>query len=101
MIFKKDNFVLGTILGFVGPLLGILIFKYTKFSSYGFAETFRYMLFDDPGYKNLSVGLSLALLVNAALFTIYLNMHKDKTAKGIFTLTCVYGFIVLCLKTFG
>jgi hypothetical protein len=100
MILKKDNFVLGTILGFIGPLLGVFIFKYMKFKSFTYADTFEYM-YREQGHNTLSVALSLALLVNAVLFTVYLNTNKDKTAKGIFTLTCVYGFLVLCLKTFG
>ncbi|MGF2412485.1 hypothetical protein [Ferruginibacter sp.] len=100
MIFKKDNFIFGTILGFVGPLIGILIFKYQKFNSFSFASTFEYM-YKEQGHGTLSVALSLSLLINAVLFTIYINSNKDKTAKGIFALTCVYGFFVLCLKTFG
>jgi len=100
MIFKKDNFIFGTILGFVGPLLGIFIFKYMKFNSFSYASTFEYM-YKEQGHNTLSVALSLALLVNAVLFTFYINTHKDKTAKGIFALTCAYGLLVLCLKTFG
>ena len=58
------------------------------------------MLFDDSGHKLLSVALTLALFVNAVLFTIYLNTRKDKTAKGIFLVTLVYGVVVLFLKLF-
>ncbi|MGC4102653.1 hypothetical protein [Ferruginibacter sp.] len=101
MIFRKDNFILGTVLGFTGPLIGVLIFKYVKFRSYSFRDTLDYILHSDPGHNTLSVALSLALLVNAVLFTVYINTHKDKTAKGIFALTCVYGLVVLCLKTFS
>lgn len=100
MIFKKDNFVLGAILGFVGPIVGIIIFKLTKFKSFSFANVFEYM-WREQGHRTFSVALSLALLVNAVLFTIYINSRKDKTAKGIFVLTCIYGFIVLCIKTFS
>ena len=100
MIFKKDSFGFGTILGFLGPLIGILLFKYSKFNASSFADTFRFLIIDEPGHRTLSVALSLSLLVNAVLFTIYINTHRDKTAKGIFALTCVYGLLVLCLKTF-
>ena len=95
MIFKKDNFIFGAILGFVGPILGVIIFKLTKF------QTMHFMLVEETSHKTLSVALSLSLLVNAVLFTIYINSHKDKTAKGIFALTCVYGLLVLCIKTFS
>lgn len=100
MIFKKDNFIFGTILGFIGPIIGILIFKYFKFRPFTFTETFQFM-YTEPGHRTFSVALSLALLVNAVLFTIYINTRKDKTAKGIFALTCVYGLLVLCIKTFS
>ena len=100
MIFKKDNFIFGTVLGFLGPLLGIVIFKFTRFQANSLKETIDFMLFGESGYRTLSVALSLSLLVNAVLFTIYINSRKDKTAKGIFALTCVYGILVLCLKTF-
>ena len=100
MIFKRDNFLFGTILGFLGPLLGILIFKFVKFQPFSFMEIFQYMYLE-PGHRTFSVALSLALLVNAVLFTIYINSRKDKTAKGIFVLTCVYGLLVLCIKTFS
>ena len=70
-----------------------------KFSSFTFANTFEYM-YMEQGHGTLSVALSLSLLINAVLFTIYVNTNRDKTAKGIFALTCAYGLLVLCLKTF-
>ena len=99
MIFKKDNFLLGIILGLIAPLLGILLFKFVKFSVFSFKETFEYMMLE-PGYKTLTVALTLSLLLNALLFTIYINSSKDKTAKGIFVLTVIYGLLVLIIKTF-
>ncbi len=100
MIFKKDNFAFGAILGFIGPLIGLLIFKLTKFSSFTLAATFEYM-YREQGHRTISVALSLALLVNAVLFTIYINSRKDQTAKGLFALTCAYGVAILLLKTFS
>jgi len=100
MIFKKDNFLLGIILGFFAPVLGLLLFKTYKFNVFTYKETFEYMYLE-PGFKTLTVALTLSLLLNALLFTIYINSNKDKTAKGIFTTTMVYGLIVLIIKTFG
>ncbi|MEX0635632.1 MAG: hypothetical protein WD135_02615 [Ferruginibacter sp.] len=100
MIFRKDSYLTGSILGFVGPLLGLLIFKYTKFASFSFADTLLYM-YQEVGHKTVSSALSLALLVNAVLFTIFVNGRKDKSAKGIFILTCIYGLGILLLKTFS
>ena len=100
MIFKKDNFVLGAILGFIGPVIGFILFKMTKFQSFSFANTLEFM-WREQGHRTFSVALSLALMVNAVLFTVYINSHLDKTAKGIFILTCLYGLLVLCIKTFS
>ena len=99
MILKRDTINLGLLLGFVGPLLGIFLYKFVKFKIFTFKETFQYMLYE-PGHKTLSVALTLALFVNAVLFTVYLNTRKDKTAKGIFLVTLVYGVVVLFLKLF-
>ncbi len=101
MIFKKDHFIFGAVLGFFGPILGLIIFKMTKFQGSSFRDTFNFIFFEETGHRTLSVALSLSLLVNALLFTIYINTRKDKTAKGIFALTCVYGLLVLCIKTFS
>ena len=100
MMFKKDNFWMGAIMGLTAPILGIIIFKMNKFKVFSFSETFQY-LFLEPGFKTLTVALSLSLLLNALLFTIYINAHKDKTAKGIFATTVLYGLLVLIVKTFG
>jgi len=100
MILKKDSLVLGIILGSIAPLIGLILFKSFKFQTFSFKETFQFM-FVEPGYTTLSVALSLSLLLNALLFTIFLNMRNDHTAKGIFATTVVYGLLVLCIKTFG
>ena len=100
MIFKRDDIKLGVILGFIAPLIGILLFKLYKFSVFSFKEVFQFMMVE-PGHKTLSVALSLSLLLNALLFTLYVNSGRDKTAKGIFITTLVYGVSVLLLKTFG
>lgn len=99
MILKKDSIGLGLILGLFAPLMGLVFFKMYKFSVFSFKETFQFMIYE-PGFKTLSVALSLSLLLNALLFTIYINTNKDNTAKGIFITTLIYGLIVLSIKTF-
>lgn len=89
---------MGMIMGLIAPMLGLILFKVNKFGVFTFKETFQYM-FLEPGFKTLSVGLSLSLLLNALLFTLYINAHKDKTAKGIFATTIVYGAFILIVKT--
>ena len=100
MILKKDNFLLGIVLGLIAPLLGMLMFKTYKFNVFTYKETFQYM-YMEPGFKTLTVALTLSLLLNALLFTIFINSNKYTTAKGIFTTTMVYGLLVLIIKTFG
>ncbi len=98
-MLKKDSFGFGMILGCIAPLIGLALFKFSKFSSFSFQETFQFML-QEHGFRTLTVALSLSLLLNALLFTIYINTHRDKTAKGIFATTVVYGAVILLIKTF-
>ena len=100
MIFKKDSITLGFILGLITPILGIILFKIYKFGIFTYRETYDFMRLE-PGHKTLSVALTLSLLLNALLFTIYINSAKDNTAKGIFISTVLYGMVVLLIKTFG
>ncbi len=99
MFLKKDHFWMGLVMGLVAPVLGVLVFKFTKFSMFSLKETLQFMYLE-PGYQTLSAALSMSLLLNAAIFTLYINSHKDKTAKGIFVTTLAYGLVVLIIKTF-
>ena len=94
---KRDNLKLGLVLGLVGPVLGLVIVYFLKFSAYGFLEFLDYF-FNTRGLIT-SVG-ALCLLANAVLFTIYINTHRDNTAKGIFVTTLVYGIAILIIKVF-
>ncbi|HEX6849629.1 MAG TPA: hypothetical protein VF144_21730 [Chitinophagaceae bacterium] len=96
-ILKRDNLKLGLVLGLAGPLLGLIIVYFLKFSSYGFLEFLDYF-FNTRGLIT-SIG-ALCLLANAVLFTIYINTHRDSTAKGIFVTTVVYGIAILIIKVF-
>lgn len=95
MIFKKDNLQLGLVLGLLGPLLGLLFIYFVRFRSNPFG------VFLDEFFSNntliTSIG-SLALLANVILFTIYVNTRRDRTAKGIFLVTLIYGIVILVLK---
>lgn len=95
MIFKKDNLRLGLALGLFGPLLGLIIIYFIKFPSYPFLEFLEYFM--DDNKLLTSIG-SLSLLANVILFTVYVNTHRDETAKGIFIITLFYGVGILLLK---
>ena len=98
MIFNKDDQRLGLALGFVGPLLGLVFLYSWKFPSYTFGEFLE--SFVQENRLITSIG-SLSLLVNAVLFTIYVNTEKDRTARGIFIVTLCYGICILLLKLFN
>lgn len=100
MIFKKDNLIYGLVLGLIAPLGGLILFKIYKFGIFTYRETYQFIVYE-PGHKTLSVALTLSLLLNALFFTIYINAMKDKTGKGIFISTVLYGIAILLIKTFG
>ncbi len=95
MILKKDNLRLGLALGLFGPLLGLVIIYFIKFPSYSFIDFLTYFMNDNRMITSIG---SLSLLANVILFTIYVNTHRDETAKGIFIITLIYGIGILVLK---
>ena len=96
MIFKKDNLKFGIFLGILGPLLAMVVYYFWVFSrTISFSEYF-YVL--HTNLQLLTAISSISLLANAVLFTVYINAHRDKTAKGIFVATLIYGIVVLVYK---
>ena len=98
MIFKKDSFLLGIVLGLVGPLLGFAIFKMVKYSRFTLKEMYQWMTMN---HNLITAWISVSLFVNALLFTLYVNARIDKTAKGVFVITVVYAVLALVIKFFG
>ena len=95
---KKDNLMLGLLLGFLAPVIGIFGYYLWKFRLFTLNEFFQVLNMQ----KSLLSGIiSIALIANAILFTLYINEHKDKTAKGIFIATCIYALVTLGFKWFG
>ena len=96
-MIKKDNLRLGIILGFLAPLLGMILYYFTVFYTKGIS--FRGYLYYLEGNKSLLTGVSsISLVMNAVLFTLFINARKDKTARGIFIATLIYGIGVLIVK---
>jgi hypothetical protein len=97
-MLTRDNLKLGLVLGFFSPILGMTIYYLMRFRLFSVADFFRVLMLQ----KSLMSGVvSLALIANAIVFTIYINKHKDKTAKGIFIATCIYALLALGLKWFA
>ena len=97
-MLKRDNLKLGLVLGFLAPLIGFTAHYLTRFRLFTVKEYLQVLLME----KSLLSGvISLSLIVNAVIFTIYINTQKDKTASGIFIATCIYGVLALIFKWFA
>jgi hypothetical protein len=90
---------MGLLLGILTPVLIFVIIYLAKFTgSYSFGE-FVGVFFKTNQYITF-FGV-WCLVGNIALFTYYINTNRDKTAKGIFAVSLVYGIGVLLLKLFN
>ena len=99
-MLKRDNIRYGLVLGFLGPILGMLVYYFAAFYSHHvtFTEFLGYM----QRYKSLLTAVSsISLVANAVLFTFFVNARKDQTIKGIFLATIIYGVGVLLIKLIG
>jgi uncharacterized membrane protein len=96
LILKKDHLKFGILLGILGPLIAMVIYYFWVFSRTISIREYFYVL--HTNLQLLTAISSISLLANAVLFTIYINTHRDKTAKGIFVATLVYGIFVLVYK---
>lgn len=98
-MFKKDQLILGTTLGLVAPVAALFVFYLVKFyPTFSLSDFFLYLKLQ----KSLLSGiLSVCLIANAALFTLFINQKSDKTAKGIFIITVLYAVVALLFKFFG
>ncbi|WP_127132730.1 hypothetical protein [Pseudoflavitalea rhizosphaerae] len=94
-MFKKDNIRLGLALGFIAPLLSLVVYYLIKFRLFSVADFLGYI----AANKKVITGIVVpCLILNIALFTLYINTRRDKTAKGIFAVTLVYAIVALLLK---
>lgn len=86
---------MGLLLGFLLPIIIFLIIYLVRFSDNSlddFISTFA-------SQKSLITFFGVwCLVANIALFTYYVNTQKDRTAKGVFAMTLVYGIGILLAK---
>ena len=96
MILKKDNLRLGLVLGLVAPIISLAIYYFVRFyPTYHIREFFFFLRTNKQQVTAISVP---CLVANIALFTYYINSHKDSTAKGIFVATILYAIAALLFK---
>jgi hypothetical protein len=94
-MLKKDNLRFGLLLGFVAPLISVVIYYFVRFSQFSIKDVLEFMAQN----KNQITAITIpCLLMNIALFTFYVNTHRDQTAKGVFAITLVYAIGALLLK---
>lgn len=95
-MLKRDNLRLGILLGFLAPLISLVVYYFARFYPlFSVAECIEFIKTN----KNQITAISVPCLVlNIALFTIYINTRRDKTAKGIFAITLVYAIVALLFK---
>jgi hypothetical protein len=96
LIFNRDNLKFGILLGIIGPLLAMVVYYFWVFSRTISLTEYFYVLRTNK--QLLTAISSISLLANAVLFTVYINTHRDKTAKGVFVATLIYGVFVLFYK---
>lgn len=94
---KKDNLIFGMLIGFIVPILVFTIYYFWVFyrQNAGFMEFLWYL---KHYYTVLTFVSTIALFVNVAIFTLYINSQLDKTAKGIFAATLICAIVVLLTK---
>jgi tryptophan-rich sensory protein len=97
-MLRKDSLRLGILLGFLAPILGMFIYYFIQFRMFTLEEFFTIMF----QQKTLLTGIvSISLIANAVVFTLYINTRKDRTARGIFISTCIYAIAALLWKVVG
>jgi hypothetical protein len=95
-MFKKDNIRFGILLGFIAPILSMVIYYFVRFyPNFSVKDCFHFIAQN----KNQITAISVpCLLLNIGLFTYYINTRRDKTAKGVFAITLIYAIAALLLK---
>ena len=86
---------MGLILGFILPIIVFLLIYIVRFGDSSLDDFFSTFL----AQKSLITFFGVwCLVANIAMFTYYVNTQKDRTAKGIFAMTLIYGIGILLAK---
>ena len=91
----KDNLRLGVLLALLLPVLIFFGIYFARFSYYPLGEFWQTLKQET---RLITFFAAWCLVANIALFTIFINSHKDQTAKGIFVVTVAYGAGFLLLR---
>lgn len=95
-MLKRDDIKLGLVLGFLAPIVSLIIYYFVKFYPlFNVGDFFNFVSTNPNQITAISVP---CLVLNIALFTFYINSHRDNTAKGIFAVTLVFAIGTLLVK---
>src|SRR5688572_26293539 len=95
-MLKKDNLKFGLLIGFIAPFVSLVAYYLIKFSRlFTVRDFFDFITQNKSQITAISVP---CLVLNIALFTYYINTHRDQTAKGVFAITLFYAIGALLLK---
>jgi hypothetical protein len=92
---KQDSIKMGLVIGLLMPVISFFGYYLWKFRLYSFGEFLHALQNNKPLVTALTIP---CLVLNIALFTLYINSRRDKTAKGIFAVTLVYAIVALLFK---
>lgn len=95
-MFKKDNLQFGILLGFLAPLISLVVYYFIRF--FPLFSVGDFITFVGNNKSQVTAIAVPCLILNIALFTFYINTHRDNTAKGIFAITVIYAIATLLLK---
>lgn len=94
-MLKKDSIALGLLLGLLMPIISFVTYKFVKFGSIPFGDIFRLM---KANPSLISASIIISLVGNLVLLTFFLNKKLDKSAKGVFAITCALAIAALVFK---
>ena len=96
-MIRRDNYILGVLMGLLLPFLGFFGFYEYRFSLFTVQEFLELL---NQQKSLLSAMISISLLINGAVLTYFFQKQQDKTAKGIFFSNCIYEIIAIACKWF-
>lgn len=93
--YKWDRFWVGFVPGLIGPLVGILLFYFMKFSG----QTFGYYMHLVKSPTVLSPLLSFGVIINLFIFFPFIWNNYYNAARGVIGATILY-FIPIVITKF-
>jgi hypothetical protein len=97
-MLKRDNLLLGIILGLFTPVLAFFLYYLLGFMPKHNESLAEFIHLIKQNRQTLPKLISICLLLNGLVFYFYTRSRKDVTAKGIFLVTMLYAITIIFLK---